>query len=95
MAGWHNLPAAASCCRPRGPPVPQAAQDYWQPGQIGLRVGLALLAAPRFFAAQVLPNRLLSGLPQGLSMGDVALAVLPKTLHDYFVMFISQRAALR
>lgn len=68
----------------RAAPVPQAAQDYWQPGQIGLRVGLALLAALCFFAAQVLPNWPFSGLPQGLSMEDVALAVLPKTLHDYF-----------
>lgn len=68
----------------RAAPMPQAAQDYWQPGQIGLRIGLALLAALCFFAAQVLPNWPFSGLPQGLSMGDVALAVLPKTLHDYF-----------
>lgn len=68
----------------RAAPMPQAAQDYWQPGQIGLRIGLALLAALCFFAAQVLPNWPFSGLPQGLSMGDVALAVLPNTLHDYF-----------
>ena len=63
---------------------PKAGQDYWQPGQIGLRVGLALLAALCFFMAQVLPNWPFSGLPQGLTMSDVALAVLPSTLHEYF-----------
>ena len=63
---------------------PPAVQDSWQPGQIGLRVGLALLAALCFFMSQVLPNWPFSGLPQGLTMADVALAVLSSTLHDYF-----------
>ena len=71
----------------RAAPLPQASQDYWQPGQIGPRVGLALLAALCFFAAQVLPNWPFSGLPQGLSMGDVALALLSQTAHDYFTAF--------
>lgn len=68
-------------------PLPVAGQSNWQPGQIGLRVGLALLAALCFFMAQVLPNWPFSGLPQGLSMGDVAVAVLSSTVHDYFTAF--------
>ena len=69
-------------------PLPQpSAQDCWQPGQIGQRVGLALLAALCFFAAQVLPNWPFSGLPQGLTVGDVALAVLSGNVHDYFTAF--------
>ena len=63
---------------------PKAGQDYWQPGQIGLRIGLSLLAALCFFVAQVLPNWPFSGLPQGITMSDVALAVLSSTLHEYF-----------
>ena len=63
---------------------PKADQDYWQPGQIGLRMGLALLAALFFFMAQVLPNWPFSGLPQGLTMANVAWAVLSSTLHEYF-----------
>ncbi|MTJ91442.1 MAG: spidroin-2 [Desulfovibrio sp.] len=63
---------------------PRAEKDYWQPGQIGVRVGLALLAALCFFMAQVLPNWPFSGLPQGLTMADVALTVLSSTLHEYF-----------
>ena len=63
---------------------PKANQDYWQPGQIGLRMGLALLAALCFFMAQVLPNWPFSGLPQGLTMSDVVRAVLSSTLHEYF-----------
>ena len=63
---------------------PKADQDYWQPGQIGLRMGLALLAALFFFMAQVLPNWPFSGLPQGLTMANVTWAVLSSTLHEYF-----------
>lgn len=66
---------------------PKTGQDYWQPGQIGMRVGLALLAALCFFMAQVLPNWPFSGMPQGLTMADVALAVLSSTLHEYFTAF--------
>ena len=63
---------------------PKADQDYWQPGQIGLRMGLVLLAALCFFVAQVLPNWPFSGLPQGLTLTDVFWAVLSSTLHEYF-----------
>ena len=66
---------------------PPAGQNRWQPGQIGLRVGLALLAALCFFIAQVLPNWPFSGLPQGLTMTDVVLVVLSTTVHDYFTAF--------
>ena len=68
-------------------PQPSALQDNWQPGQIGLRVGLSLLAALCFFIAQVLPNWPFSGLPQGLTMSDVAVAVLSNTVHDFFTAF--------
>lgn len=66
---------------------PPATQDCWQPGQIGPRVGLALAAALCFFAAQALPNWPFSGMPQGLNLTDVALAVLSGTLHEYFTAF--------
>ena len=64
-----------------------AGQNRWQPGQIGLRVALALLAALCFFVAQVLPSWPFSGLPQGLTMSDVVLVVLSTTVHDYFTAF--------
>lgn len=64
-----------------------ADQDYWQPGQIALRVGLALAAALCFFTAQVLPNWPFSGMPQGLNATDAALAILSGTLHEYFTAF--------
>jgi len=76
---------AADRATPR--PQPAAGQDCWQPGQIGLRVGLALLAALCFFAAQVLPNWPFSGLPQGLTAGDVALAILSGNVHNSFTAF--------
>ena len=64
-----------------------AGQNRWQPGQIGLRVALALLAALCFFVAQVLPSWPFSGLPQGLTMSDVVLVVLSTTVHEYFTAF--------
>lgn len=66
--------------------LPQG-QEGWQPGQLRLRVTLALLAALCFFAGRTLPNWPFASLPGGLSMGDVAFAVLSNTLHEYFTSF--------
>lgn len=70
----------------RSAAVPQG-RESWQPGQPRLRVTLALLAALCFLAARTLPNWPFASLPGGLSMGDVAFAVLSNTLHEYFTSF--------
>ena len=84
LAGITCLLGYLVADRAAAKPQSKAGQNSWQPGQIGLRVGLALLAALCFFMAQVMPNWPFSGLPQGLTMVDVALAILSSTLHDYF-----------
>ena len=87
LAGIACLIGYLVADRAAAQPQPSAGQNCWQPGQVGLRVCLALLAALCFFVAQVLPNWPFSGLPQGLTMTDVVLVVLSTSVHDYFTAF--------